>query len=72
MIEFIAEDEEIEIMAAAYAPTDNGDGELIPIETDEEWELIEEVLQSFNEEEDVDDEEDCEDCDDCDCGHKHD
>lgn len=66
-----SEDEEIEIMAAAYSPTENGDGELIPIETDEEWALIEEVLQSFNEEEDEEDEEDCEDCEDCDCGHKH-
>lgn len=72
-----SEDEEIEIMAAAYASTDNGDGELIPIESDEEWALIEEVLQSFNEEDEDDeefdeDEEDCENCEDCDCGHKHD
>lgn len=58
-----AEDEEIEIMAAAYAPTNNGDGELIPIETDEEWALIEDVLQSYNLEE--------EDYEDCDCGHDH-
>lgn len=57
-----AEGEDIEVMAAAYSPTENGEGELLPIETDEEWDLIEDVLAQFDEEED----------DDCGCGHDHD
>ncbi|KKK33111.1 hypothetical protein WQ57_24540 [Mesobacillus campisalis] len=42
------EDEEIEIHASAFTPTeDNQDGELMPIETDEEWDMIEEMLETF-------------------------
>lgn len=63
------EEGEITLSAASYIPTENGFGELNPVETDEEWELIEEVLDQY--EESLDDEE-CgnEDCccdDDCDC-----
>lgn len=74
-----AEEEDIEVMAASFMPGEDGDGELQPIETDEEWELIEEVLGQFDE--DLDCGEDCE-CDhededeeehdhECCCGHKH-
>jgi len=42
------EEEDIEIHASAFMPTDdNEDGELMPIETDEEWEMIEEMLNTF-------------------------
>lgn len=42
------DEEEIEIHASAFIPSDdNTDGELQPIETDEEWDLIEEMLNTF-------------------------
>ncbi|MDA1477377.1 DUF1292 domain-containing protein [Bacillus sp. CLL-7-23] len=42
------EDEEIEIHASSFVPNEDGeDGELMPVETDEEWELIEETLNTF-------------------------
>jgi uncharacterized protein YrzB (UPF0473 family) len=45
------DDEDIEIHASAFVPSeDNQDGELMPIETDEEWDLIEEMLNTFLEE----------------------
>ena len=44
------DEEGIEVMAASYVPTEDGIGELSAIETDEEWELVEEVLQQFDEE----------------------
>jgi len=47
------DEEEIEIHASAFVPTeDNNDGELMPIETEEEWDLIEEMLNTFLEEQD--------------------
>lgn len=47
------DDEEIEIHASAFIPNDeNEEGDLMPIETDEEWDLIEEMLNTFLEEED--------------------
>ena len=68
------EEDNIEVMAASFVPGKDGDGELFPIETDEEWELIERVLKQYEEDnaeefdyedEDEDEEEDyCEDCDD--------
>lgn len=70
------EEDNIEVMAASYVPGKDGDGELFPIETDEEWELIERVLKQYeednaeefdyeDEDEDEEEEEDyCEDCDD--------
>ena len=52
------EDEEIEIHASSFTPNEDGkDGELLPIETDEEWEMIEEMLNTFLEEEEEEDEE---------------
>ena len=42
------EDGEIEIQASAFVPgADGNDGNLLPIETDEEWDMIEEVLNTF-------------------------
>lgn len=58
-----ADSDDIEVMAASYVPTENGEGELQPIETEEEWELIEDVLSQFEENEEHDHE--------CGCGHKH-
>jgi uncharacterized protein YrzB (UPF0473 family) len=47
------DDEEIEIHASAFIPSeDNNDGDLQPIETEEEWDLIEEMLNTFLEEQD--------------------
>jgi len=46
------DDEEIEIHASAFIPNENGDdGELMPIESDEEWDLVEEMLNTFLDEE---------------------
>lgn len=46
------DDEEIEIHASSFVPSENNeDGELSPIETDEEWDMIEEMLNTFLEEE---------------------
>jgi uncharacterized protein YrzB (UPF0473 family) len=42
------EEEEIEIHASSFTPTEDGqDGELMPIESDEEWDMIEEMLETF-------------------------
>ncbi|WML30614.1 DUF1292 domain-containing protein [Neobacillus sp. OS1-32] len=47
--------EEGEVHAYAYIPTeDGGFGELMPIETDEEWDMVEEVFNTFLEDEDED------------------
>lgn len=47
------DDEEIEIHASAFIPSEDGnDGDLQPIETEEEWDLIEEMLNTFLAEED--------------------
>lgn len=46
------DEEDIEIHASAFIPKEDGeDGELMPIETDEEWDMIEEVLNTFLDEE---------------------
>lgn len=60
-------EDEVEVMAASYKPLEDGSiGELSEIETDEEWNLIEDTLDSF-----TDDECDCEECeDDCCCGEE--
>lgn len=48
-----SEDEEIEIHASAFIPSeDNNDGDLQPIEMEEEWDLIEEMLNTFLDEQD--------------------
>lgn len=47
------EGEEVELKAFAYHEEDGGlEGELLPIESEEEWDMIEEVLNTFIEEED--------------------
>ena len=43
------EAEEIEVLAASYVPLEDGTvGELNDIESDKEWELIEEKLNAFD------------------------
>jgi len=49
------EEDDIEVMAASYNPGEDNNGELHPIESDEEWELIERVLKQY-EEDNFDDE----------------
>jgi uncharacterized protein YrzB (UPF0473 family) len=54
----VDDEEGPEIHAYAFSPTDDGgDGELIPIETEEEWDMVEEMLNTFYEEQEDDDEE---------------
>jgi len=48
----IVGDESGEYYAASFNPEDGDEGKLFQIESDEEWDLIEEVLESFLEEED--------------------
>ncbi|RDI44086.1 DUF1292 domain-containing protein [Falsibacillus pallidus] len=46
------DEDEIEIHASAFVPGEEGqDGELKPIETEEEWDMIEEMLGTFLDEE---------------------
>ncbi|MGG3798220.1 DUF1292 domain-containing protein [Metabacillus fastidiosus] len=46
------DDEEMEIHASSFSPSADGeDGELEPIETEEEWDLVEEMLNTFLDEE---------------------
>ncbi|MDQ0244553.1 uncharacterized protein YrzB (UPF0473 family) [Bacillus fengqiuensis] len=46
------DEEEIEIHASSFTAGENGvDGELQPIESEEEWDLIEEMLNTFLDEE---------------------
>jgi len=44
------EDGEVEIHASSFIPGEDS-GELMPIETEEEWDLIEEMLETFLDEE---------------------
>ncbi|MBU1144902.1 MAG: DUF1292 domain-containing protein [Firmicutes bacterium] len=54
----IKDDESGEYYAASYNPDDDDEGKLVQIETDAEWDLVEEVLESFLEdEEEAEDEE---------------
>lgn len=47
------EDEEIEILASSYIQDEEGkQGQLKPVETDEEWDMIEEILATFLADED--------------------
>ena len=42
------DDEEIDIHASSFIPNEEtGDGELSPIDTEEEWDLVEEMLNTF-------------------------
>ncbi|KGA98016.1 hypothetical protein AJ85_11270 [Alkalihalobacillus alcalophilus ATCC 27647 = CGMCC 1.3604] len=47
-----AEDEEVEVFAFRYEDRDDEENDiaLFPVETDEEWEIIEEMLNTFSEE----------------------
>jgi uncharacterized protein YrzB (UPF0473 family) len=47
----LKDDETGEYFAASFNPEDGDEGNLNPIETDDEWDLIEEVLESFLEDE---------------------
>ncbi|MFD1472460.1 DUF1292 domain-containing protein [Companilactobacillus mishanensis] len=53
-----AEDsEEIEVQAFSFSPDENGDvdaGELDPIEDPEEWDMVQEVLNTFTTDDDQD------------------
>lgn len=59
-------EEELEIMAASYVSGENGEGELTAVETEEEWDMIDKVLQQY-EEEHGHTHCDCEDCEDDEC-----
>lgn len=48
------DEDDVEIHASSYIQNENGDaGSLQPIETDEEWDMIEEVLNTFLDEEET-------------------
>ena len=48
----IPEGEEVELQAFSYVEAEDGtEGDLLPIEADEEWDMIEEVLNTFLDEE---------------------
>ncbi|MDF2945588.1 MAG: hypothetical protein K0S51_267 [Bacillales bacterium] len=52
------EEGEIEIHASSFTPAEDGtDGELQPIETDEEWDMVEEMINTFFDEEEEGEEE---------------
>lgn len=45
-----AEDEDVDIQAFSFKSSEKGDpaeGDLFPIESDEEWDMVEEVLNTF-------------------------
>ncbi|HAQ56114.1 MAG TPA: hypothetical protein DCR44_01735 [Acholeplasmatales bacterium] len=46
-------DETGEVFAAAYDPEEGEEGHLMQIETDDEWEFVEEVLENFLEDEEA-------------------
>lgn len=50
-------DEEEEVMAAIYEEENDGEGNLIEIETEEEFQMIQDILDSFMEEEEEEEEE---------------
>jgi uncharacterized protein YrzB (UPF0473 family) len=45
------DDEDIEIHASSFTSGETEEGELSPIETEEEWDMIEEMLNTFLDEE---------------------
>jgi uncharacterized protein YrzB (UPF0473 family) len=49
----VEDEEEVIVHAYAYTPTEDGSiGELMPVTTDEEWDIIEEVYNTFTLDED--------------------
>ena len=75
-----SEDEngKVEVGVASYVPTGDGIGELSPVDTDEEWEMLSEVFEAYADDCDDCDCDDCNGCDDdedgchCGCCHHHD
>lgn len=68
------DNEEIEVMAASYEEGKEGDGQLDPIESDEEWVYIEDLLEAFSSEDEEECECECEEGEECECGcqeHQH-
>lgn len=66
------DEEDVEVLCSAYVPEEDGSvGQLLPIENDDEWAMVEEIFNTYlGMDEDFD--EDDEDCDDdCCCGHHH-
>ncbi|MDF2698812.1 MAG: YrzB [Haloplasmataceae bacterium] len=67
------DDEEVEVLCSSFVPSKDGAiGQLMPIESDEEWEMVEEIFNTYlsnMDDEDFDDEE--EDDHECGCGHHH-
>ncbi|WP_339228231.1 DUF1292 domain-containing protein [Oceanobacillus sp. FSL K6-2867] len=47
-----ANDDEVEVYAFRYEETDDTDLSLFPIESDEEWDIVEEMLNTLADEED--------------------
>ncbi len=66
----VTDEESREVAVASFIPSEDGIGELQAVESDEEWEMLEEVFESYASEE-------CEcgcgcECDDeCDCEEEH-
>ena len=56
----LKDDESGEYFAASFDPEDGDEGRLLPIDTDEEWDLVEEVLENFLEDEEELEEEELE------------
>ena len=48
------DEEEVEVYAFRYEENENDDFTLYPIEDDEEWEMMEEMLHTLADEEDID------------------
>ncbi len=55
----------VEVGVSSYDPNNKENSELCPVETEEEWKMLEEVFQSFIEECDGCEESDCEHCPHC-------
>lgn len=48
----VTDDEDVEIQAYSFVENEEGGaGDLLPIETQEEWDMVEEVLNTFMEDE---------------------
>lgn len=67
------DDEDVEVLCSAYEPEEDGSiGKLTPIESDEEWDMVEEVFDTYmnnmDEDDDYDDDFEDEEC----CCHNHD
>ena len=56
--EYVDEDGYPELHAASYTPNEDGEGVLLSIEDDAEWDMIEEIIASFLETEEEDDDDD--------------